>query len=449
MRTRTFLSILAMTATVAAMAQGGLSKENLDQMRQNYKPTPAERALRNALNTADINTLAVNVDAQNNLDDKGFTYKVPTKGITNQKSSGRCWLFTGLNVLRSQAIRQHNLPELTLSQSYGFFYDQLEKANLFLQTIIDTAKDPIDSQRVQWLFANPIADGGQFTGVSDIITKYGVVPSAAMPETYTTEHTATYRKLMSLKLREWGMQLRKMVEQGKSAKDVEAAKMNMMDQTYHMLCQLIGVPPTEFTYNGKTYTPQQFFMEYFGNDLVNNYMMFMNDPSRPYYKVYEIDLDRHMYDGHNWRYLNVPMEDIKEMATASLKDSVAMYFSSDVSKFLNRPDGTLDLENYDYSGILGVDFTMDKKDRILSRASMSSHAMTLSGVELDAKGQPVKWLIENSWGTTGKNGYVVATDQWMDEYLFRLVVEKRFVPKKLLEKFNQKPIMLPCWDTMF
>lgn len=444
------LALLAVGVASAAMAQGGLSQSDIDKMRESYKPTPAERALRNALNTADINTLAINTDAAGNLDGNDFTYRVPTVGITNQKSSGRCWLFTGLNMLRAQAIRQHNLKELKLSQAYNFFYDQLEKANLFLQLMIDTADKPMDDRNVEWLFAHPIADGGTFTGVADIVSKYGVVPASAMSETYVTEHTATYRKLMGQKLREWGLELRRMVEQGKPVAEIEARKQAMLGDVYHVLCQLMGVPPTQFEYAGKIWTPQEFYKEYFGNDLKNNYVMFMNDPTRPYYKMYEINYDRHAYDGQNWTYLNVPMSDIKEMAIASLKDSTAMYFSSDVGKFLIRKDGTLDLENYDYGAILGIDFTMDKKDRILTGSSASSHAMTLEGVELDAKGQPVKWLIENSWGVdTGRKGYAVATDQWMDEYLFRLVVERRFVPKKLQGMLSQKPILLPAWDILF
>lgn len=452
MKLRNILLPAALLCTMAVSAQnvgnGGLSPEFLSRVRSSYQATPADRAIHNALNTADIKELAANKDARYNLDGD-FAYRVPSKGITNQRSSGRCWLFTGLNVLRAQAMRQNDIPELEFSQVYNFFYDQLEKTNLFLQAVIETAKKPMDDRKVEWIFRHPMNDGGQFTGISDNISKYGVVPRTAMPETYVSEHTSTYRQQFSYKLKEWGLQLRKLVNSGAKPAAVQAAKDKMLEETYAILVRCFGVPPTTFKYEGKEYTPIEFYNKMLGNDLKNNYVMFMNDPTRPYYKVYEIDLDRHAWDGQNWTYLNVPMEDIKKMAMASIKDSVAMYFSCDVNKFLDRPGGTLDMENYDYGAILGTTLNMNKEERILTGASGSTHAMTLRGFDVDENGAPVKWLIENSWGNTGKNGYLYATDKWMDEYLFRLVVERRFVPQNLLDLMKQKPIMLPCWDPMF
>lgn len=436
------------TSSFASVPDGAISPEMLDRMRGNYRPTPADRALHNALNVVDINKLAANADARTNLDDN-FRYRVPSKGITDQKSSGRCWLFTGLNVLRAQAINRKDLPEMEFSQAFNFFYDQLEKANLFLQTVIDTSDKPIDDRKVSWLFRNALSDGGQFTGVADIITKYGLVPAKVMPESYVTDNTSAFSRLLNLKLKEWGLELRKMAADGAEKQALEQRKVQMMDQVFRFLCQGMGVPPAEFVWKGKKYTPVSFYNELLGNDLRHNYVMFMNDPTRPYYKMYEIDLDRHMYDGENWTYLNVPMKDIKEMALASIQDSTAMYFSCDVGKFFNRTDGTLDVENYDYGAVLGTTFNMDKEQRILTGASGSSHAMTLVGVDTDDNGVPVKWLIENSWGNGANNGHLIASDKWMDEYLFRLVVERRFVPGRLQKYLTQKPVMLPCWDPMF
>lgn len=449
MKLRTIAGLCAIAVAISAQAQSGaISQDMLRQMRHDYKPTAAERALRNALNTSDINVLSANPDAKPAEDT--FTYRVPTKGINDQESSGRCWLFTGINMLRAQAMRKGVVKELNLSAAYNFFYDQLEKANLFLQTVIDTRHEKMSDRKVEWLFRNPLSDGGQFTGISDNVSKYGVVPASVMPETYVTNHTSTYSRLLGWKLKEWGLELRKASDRGADAAKLEAMKKDMLGQTYAMLCRQMGTPPTEFTWMGKKYTPVTFYNEIFGNDLKNDYVMFMNDPTRPYYELYEIDLDRHMYDGRNWTYLNVPMKDIKEMATASLKDSTAMYFSCDVGKYFNRKNGTLDLENYEYGGLLGTDFKMDKAERIMTGASASTHAMTLIGVLLDDDKQPVRWLIENSWGpTAGFHGNLVATDKWMDEYLFRLVVERKYLPKKLLDKLSRKPVMLPCWDPMF
>jgi bleomycin hydrolase len=450
MQIRNLILGFAAAAAMGMSAQtiGALDQATLNRLAQSYKPTAAERAIHNALNTADINTLAASADARNSLNDE-FAYRVPSKGITNQERSGRCWLFTGLNVLRAQAIREHNLSELKLSQAYDFFYDQLEKSNMFLQVVIDTAKKPMDDRTVDWLFHNPLSDGGQFTGVSDIISKYGVVPATVMPETYSSNHTATFSKLLGWKLKEWGLELRDMVKNGSKTAALQSRKEEMLNDVYKILAMNFGVPPTQFTYKGKAYTPMTFYNELFGNDLKNNYVMFMNDPTRPYYKLYEIDLDRHAYDGENWRYVNVPIEEIKKMAIESIKDSTAMYFSCDVNKFMNRDNGTLNLDNYDYAAIMGVEFNMTKAQRIATRASGSTHAMTLVGVDLDNDGNATKWLIENSWGNSANEGHLIATDKWMDEYLFRLVVERRFVPEKLLNILNEKPTVLPCWDPMF
>lgn len=438
---------------------GGIAPETLQKLREGYQETPANKAIHNAIAGNSIDKLALNADAKNSGLDMNFSHRVPSKGITNQKSSGRCWLFTGLNVLRAQAMNEHNLPLLEFSQVYNFFYDQLEKSNLFLQGIIDNASKPMDDLKVKWLFANTLGDGGQFTGVADIITKYGVVPKEVMTETFTSESTSKMRQLLTWKLREDALELRKMVADGAKPAAVEARKNEMLGEVYNILALNLGVPPTEFTWTRrdksgkaietKTYTPQEFYKEYLGNDLKNGYVMIMNDPTREYYKVYEIDFDRHTYDGDNWRYLNLPMDELKQFAIESIKDSTAMYFSCDVSKFLNRENGTLDLNNFDYGSLLGVNFGMDKKDRIATGSSASSHAMTLVGVDLDANGQPTKWLIENSWGNGANNGHLIATDDWMNEYLFRLVVNKKYVPKKYLDMLNQKPIMLPAWDPMF
>jgi bleomycin hydrolase len=234
----------------------------------------------------------------------------------------------------------------------------------------------------------------------------------------------------------------------------------MLGVIYRMLVLNLGVPPTEFSwteYNAQgkavsteTYTPLSFLKKYGDTELLGNYVMLMNDPSREYYKSYEIDYDRHRYDGHNWTYVNLPADDIKQMAIASLKDSTMMYFSCDVGKFLNSDRGLLDVNNYDYEDLMGTTFGMDKKQRIQTFASGSSHAMTLMAVDLDKAGKPTKWMVENSWGAaSGYQGHLIMTDQWFDEYMFRLVVEKKYATSKVMEALKQKPIRLPAWDPMF
>ena len=443
---------MAMALGVQAQ-QGGISAKMLEQIQGAYKHTAADKAIHNAMAGTSLGVLARNQESLANFD-TNFSDKVVSAGITNQKQSGRCWLFTGLNVLRAQMIAKYGLKEMEFSQNYNFFYDQLEKANLFLQGIIDTREKPMADKMVEWLFKNPIGDGGQFTGISDLILKYGLVPATVMPETYSSEHTDELNRLVGLKLREFGLQLRDESAKGAKAETLQQRKTDMLGTIYSMLALALGEPVKNFTYtiNGTTkeYTPLSFYQEFLGNDLDGNYVMLMNDPSRDYYQCYEIDYDRHVYDGKNWKYVNLPIEDIKQMAIASIKDSTMLYFSCDVGKFMDRKRGVLDVNNFDYASLMGTTFGMDKKQRIQTFASGSSHAMTLMAVDLDNAGKPKKWMVENSWGKdSGYQGHMIMTDEWFNEYMFRLVVEKKYVPAKVLDVLKKEPVRLPAWDPMF
>lgn len=439
-------------------APGGLSPENIEKIKSSYKATPADKALHNAIAGTEIDVLALDAENKNNFD-KHFSHRVPSKGITNQRSSGRCWLFTGLNVLRAQMMAEHNLPMLELSQNYGYFWDQLEKSNLFLQGIIDTASLPEDDRTVDWLFKNPIADGGQYTGVADIFMKYGVVPIEVMGETASSKKTARMRQLLGWRLREDGLTLRRLAAEGMSKAQLGEKKLEMLGQVYRILALNLGEPPTQFTWtrrdkdgnavDTRTYTPQEFYQTFAGNDLKNDYVMLMNDPSREYGRLYEIEFDRHAYDGKNWTYVNLPSDEIKKMAIASIKDNKAMYISCDVNKFLDRDRGVLDLNNYDYESLFGTKFGMDKADRIRTHASASSHAMTLVAVDLDENDNPKKWMVENSWGTGANDGHLIMTDKWFDEYMFRVVVNKKYITPEVEKILKQQPTLLPPWDPMF
>ncbi|MDE6337278.1 MAG: aminopeptidase, partial [Muribaculaceae bacterium] len=249
---RFLISLLLCSATTAFASNpnGGIDAKMMERLRASYQNTASDKAISNALRATDIDVLATNADNKNNFDDN-FTHRVKSKGITNQKSSGRCWLFTGLNTLRSQMMEEHNLPNLELSQNYNFFFDQLEKSNLFLQEIINTANLPMDDRKVEFLFKNPVSDGGQFTGLSDNLLKYGVVPKSAMVETYSSSATSKLGRSLRRKLREDGMQLRRMKADGASTNELEAAKEHMLSEVYRMLALTLGVPPTEFTWTRK------------------------------------------------------------------------------------------------------------------------------------------------------------------------------------------------------
>ena len=452
--------VFSMIATISAYAQtAGLTPDVLKKIQDSYKSSPENKALQNAIVNNDINKIAVNHDNAGAFDTY-FSHRVPSQAVTDQKSSGRCWMFTGMNVLRAKAIAKYDLPaDFQFSQIYTFFWDQLEKSNLFLQAIIDTKDKPMDDKTVEWLFKNPIGDGGQFTGVANLVEKYGIVPAEAMRETNSSNKTSTMASILSLKLREYGLELREMASKKATAAQLQNRKVEMLQVVYRILALNFGEPPTEFTWtrrdkNGKPvetakYTPQS-FREKYANEDFSKYYMIMNDPTRPYYQVFEIEYDRHVYDGDNWKYLNLPMDEIAPLVIASIKDSTMMYFSCDVGKFLDRDRGYLDVNNYDYGSLFGIDFKMDKKQRVSTFASGSSHAMTLCAVDLDENDHPKKWMVENSWGSSyGYKGFLIMTDEWFNEYMFRVVIEEKYLPEKYLKMFEKKATMLPPWDPMF
>ena len=450
------LALVSVGTLSAQQDKGGINDAMMQEIRQGYTASEADKAARNALAFNPISELATNADNLAMID-TNFSHRVKTKGVTDQHQSGRCWLFTGLNVLRAQMIDEQNLASLEFSQNYLFFYDQLEKCNLFLQAVIDTKHLPMDDRQVEWLFKNPLSDGGQFTGVSNLVMKYGVVPAEIMPENYQTNNTSAISSLLATKLREYGLKLRSQKDRRAPA----ALKVEMLKEIYSMLARAYGVPPTEFEWtmrdkdgnviSTKSYTPQSFYKEYFGDlDLENDFVMVMNDPSREYYKVYEIEYDRHVYDGDNWVYLNLPIEEVEALAIASIKDNKAMYFSCDVGKFLLSKKGTLDIANFDYESLFDVEFPMNKEERVRTFASGSSHAMTLIAVDLDEEGKAKKWMVENSWGDkSGWRGNLIMTDEWFEEYMFRVVINKKYIPTETLKLLEQKPVMLPSWDPMF
>ena len=415
-----FLSaLLLLPAGMASAQEKDITPDMLKQFRQQSTFNGSDKAVANALAVNGIKVLSQT--AQNDIPGGTFfSHEVKSSGITDQKSSGRCWLFTGLNVLRSRMIQRFDLNSFQFSQVYLFFYDQLEKSNLFLQTVIDNAKKPMDDRLVEWLFKNPLSDGGQFTGLT----------------------------------------LRQMAADGAKPAALANKKQEMLATVHSILVRCFGMPPEKFTWtrvnskgkpvDTREYTPLSFYKEYVDKDLKGNYLMFMNDPSREFYKTYEIDLDRHAYLGKNWTFVNVPIEDIKEMAIKSIKDSTMMYMSCDVGQYFDRARGYSDPGNFCYADLLGTDFPMDKKDRIRTFASASTHAMTLMAVDLDQEGKPRKWMVENSWGAdSGYKGHIIMSDRWFSEYVFRLVVEKQYVPEKLLRLSAEKPTKLPAWDPLF
>ncbi len=453
------------TATLILACSGvfaqAVSEKDLQEIQGSFKKDASTKAIQNILtNDKSIRDNALNRDLQGKID-HFFKYRVNVKGITNQQSSGRCWMFTSMNVLRPQVMEKYNLNQFDFSHNYLYFWDIFEKSNLFLENIIATAARPMDDREVTEYFKSPVGDGGVWNLYYNAAQKYGVVPQEVMPETAHSNNTSQMTGVINEKLRLGGYTLRELAAQGKKAKELRAEKNNVLKDVYRILALCLGEPPHEFTWRYKTkkgeikelanYTPQQFYKEITPADYSpDNYIMVMNDPTREYYKVYEIQNYKNTIEGINWTYLNLPNEDLKAAALASIKNNEPLYASCDVGKQFNRETGILDPEMFDYESLLGVKLDMDKKARILTRQSGSAHAMTIVGCDTDENDKPVKWEFENSWGDkSGHNGYLTFTDKWFDEYMFRAVLHKKYLNEKALQALKSKPVQLPVWDYMY
>ena len=392
-------------------------------------------------------------------DDKkrgGYVRKSPDNCRYFSTTTGETYIPVGMNICfprfikdPDEALADYEKKFRTLSENGGNYARIWLSHPLF--EIEDTKQGEFNPEKI-----------ARVDRLFDLADKYGLVPKEVMPETFSSDNTARMAALVSSKLREQGLQLRQMAADKKDAKDIEAAKTRMLGTIYRMLALTIGEPPQSFSYafkdkegrtvgQAKTYTPMEFFKEVVGGPINGTFIMAMNDPRRPYYKTYEVEYDRHTYDGHNWKYINLPMDDIEEMAIASLKDGRKLYSSYDVGKFLDSKRGYVDPANFDYASLLGTTFGMDKAARISTYDSGSTHAMTLTAVDLDAEGKATKWKVENSWGAewSQQRGYLIMSDTWFREYMFRLVVNKKYVPAKILKLSEQEPVMVMPEDPLF
>jgi bleomycin hydrolase len=456
-RTLLFVSLAVMSA--AAWGQR-IGDNELAEIRAGFRAEGETKALQNILsNDKDIKSNALNRTLQGSIDHY-FKYRVKVKGLTDQKSSGRCWMFASMNALRPSVMEKYALDEFDFSHNYLYFWDIFEKANLFLENVIATGRQPFDDRSVTGYFKSPVGDGGVWNLYYNVGEKYGVVPQSVMPETAHSDNTGQLIGIVNERLRGGGYRLRELVSGGTKAAELQTAKKAILSDVYRMLALCLGEPPTTFTWRYKDksgdihelkdYTPQQFYREITPADYSpDNYIMIMNDPTRDYYRLYEIRNSRNTVEGVSWRYLNLPNGDIKQAALASIKNNEAMYASCDVGKQFNREAGILDPSMYDYATLFGVPFDMDKKARILTRQSGSTHAMLLIGCDTDEQDTPRKWEFENSWGAgAGNKGYLTFTDAWFDEYLFRVVVHRRYLDEKAIQCLQQTPVQLPEWDYM-
>jgi bleomycin hydrolase len=449
------LSILAfgLFANPAARADG-LDPKTLDHFRETCPLSGANRAIYNAATGNSLGQLSLNREILQN-DNALFSNNVKVSGITNQKGSERCWLFGSLNVLRPEVIKKFKIDSFEFSYNYLAFWDKLEKANTFLEYMIELAdRDPMDRE-MSMLLKKPVQEGGWWDYTTALIEKYGVVPADAMPEASNSDNSGLLFSLLQQKLRVDAVTLRKMKKDGKPAAELQAAKQKMLEEVYRMCVLSVGEPPKTFTWRytdkeGKQnviegLTPQQFYKDKIGIDL-SQYVCLMHHPMHPCQKHYVFARSRNMIDGKDPHSLNVELGEMKEVAIKAICDGQPVCFACDVIHDQDR--GIMANGLHDYESLFGVKLTLDKTDALLMRDSTTNHVMVFVGVDLK-DGKPVKWRVENSWGADkGKGGYWHLYDSWFDKYVYCIVIRKAYLAAKTLQLLEEEPTAIPLWDPL-
>ncbi len=425
-------------------------------LKESFRMDSHTRALMNAVTAAKINTLALSREIMSSHS-TFFSNKIEAGKVTNQNRSGRCWLFAALNVLRPRLIKRYNLEDFEFSEIYLFFWDKMEKSNLFLESIIESKNRDLKDEKLKFILKEPFADGGQWNFVVALIEKYGLVPRYAMDETANSQDSSSMDAVMTSLLRHDAMILRNMHKEGKSEKELRKRKEEMLSEIYRVLVICLGLPPEtfEFIYEDKnkktsvpsTFSPHDFYRKEIGGDL-REYVTLFNDPTREYNKLYKILLDRNMVEKPDITFINIKMHDFKQYIIKSLMDNETVWFGADVLKECDRQLGVMAANLLDYETLFGIKLQKTKEERILYYESVPDHAMVLTGVDLK-DGKPVKWLVENSWGKEpGKEGFYTMYDSWFDEYVYEAVVHSRYLPGKVCDLLASKPIELAEDDVM-
>lgn len=381
----------------------------------------------------------------------------------DQKRSGRCWMFASLNTMRTRIIDRYNLKTLELSQAYPLFFDKVEKSNWFLENILDTLDEPLSGRLMAHLLADPISDGGQWDMFRALVRKYGVVPKEAMPETACSSNTRDMDAYLTRYLRGAAKRLRESHEAGVGTDDLRAMKKEMMGEVTSLLITCLGEPPVQFDVRLRdkddelvlsgTYTPQEFFDKVVSMP-VDDYVSVISAPTadKPFGHTYTVDRLGNVVEAGGVRYLNLPVERLKELAVAQLQDGLPVWFGCDVAQSFIRDEGIMDTASLDVDGLFGfpVEGCLDRAERLDYGESLMTHAMVLEGVNLDAAGKPTLWKVENSWGDKrAKDGFDSITDAWFDQYVYQVVVDKRFLSDSERKTYEtEEPTVLAPWDPM-
>ncbi len=428
---------------------------DLARMEKTYRANEKARIIRNALTCNDISKIAV-VQESKAANPNLFSVDIKTMKATNQLRSGRCWIFSAMNVLREIIARKYKIEEFELSQNYIAFYDKLEKANWFMECIMQELDSPIGSETNRWLLENGIGDGGQWDMLVSLVKKYGICPKTAYPESYQAGSTGRMNQLLNQRLKRFALDARKLHAEGND-KQIKAVRSKALSECYGLICDCFGVPPKSFTFeyydSRKKYhavndvTPAEFYEKYLAEDL-DNYVVIINAPTddKPYYKTYTVKYIGNVVAGNPVRYLNLPMNEFKNAVIAQMKDGSPVWFGCDCSKDGDRETGLWDDMQFDFENTFDMKLDMTKAEMLDARFSAMNHAMVLTGVNLSGR-KPARWKIENSWGDkSGIQGYYICSDTWFDRYVFEAAVNKKYLTAEQQKMLRQEPAVLDPWD---
>ena len=437
---------------------GGISANFIADLNENFAANPTYRLAQNAVTTVTADNVALNRQIVTTLD-HSFSHRLDSWKVTNQKSSGRCWMFAGLNLFRVNAMRQMNVEEFQFSQNYPFFWDKFERANYFLEAIIETAHEDIDNRTVAFLLDRPLDDGGQWNMFINIVKKHGLVPQAAMPETESSSNTRRMNSMLLAKLREGAKELRDLAASGADLSNLRAHKNILLTTIHRMLCIHLGTPPTEidwqwqdkdknFHRDGKI-TPKEFARKYVTTP-IDDYVCLVHDPreSSPFNTTYTVKHLGNVVGGEIVKYLNIDIETMKKIAMDLIVDGEPVWMGCDVGKMMNRKLGLWDTNLFEYDTLYDTEFDLDKAGRLNYHQTLMTHAMLFTGVDV-VDGKPRRWRVENSWGDkNGRDGYYAMNDSWFDEYMFEIAAPKSRLPESLQKALDDEPKVLPPWDPM-
>ena len=435
---------------------GEITKKQIDKMRKEFESDTSARVAQNAVTNNNLSSVTLRRDLVQETDFT-FSTKLDEWKATNQKSSGRCWLFATLNLFRPGTMKKMNLKEFEFSQAYLHFWDKFERSNHFLEAIIETSGRPIDDRTIHFLLSDPIGDGGQWNMAMNLIRKHGLVPKSAYPESNSSSSTRWMNSILKDILRSSASEIRGILDSGGSEKEARSHKENRMEDIWRVLCIHLGTPPESFDWQWRDkdkefhrrgeMTPQQFADEFVDVDW-EEYVCIVNDPRNEYYQTYTVNYLQNVAGGPPVVYLNVPSDEMKSITQEILEDGMPVWMGCDVGKQMDRKRGLWDANLFETNELYGVDYGMRKADRLRYGQTMMTHAMLFTGVDV-YEGKPRRWRVENSWGdNSGQKGFYTMNDNWYDEHMFEIASPKKYLTEEMVKGLETVPIVLEAWDPM-